>query len=364
MQTQAPQFLCLFADCKVVQGYGRSVILDLTRARYDYIPNHLAELLTQFHRQPLRSVFDFYGEENADTIDSYLDFLQTNEYIFLAEESELDLYPPMSDEWAEPAQVISATVHLQALDFPSAAALLSELENAGCRALFIHSQAPATTAQLSRIAQLLQSSSFEAELVLPYSDSLNDAALTNYQQHTKIRQLTLFNAPATETHGNVQLQTGGFAFTRKAHIVNPGHRFYTESLHYNAYLNRKLFVDAEGRVSPHHSSTEVFGHLDEGLAELLQKPQWNQLFTASKQKTDICRQCEYRNHCFDARLPQQRSANEWFHTTDCGYNPYINKWEGEEGYCSPSASGIESSAEAFHMDEAVLNTLNEALWAD
>ena len=39
--------LHLFTDCRVVKGYGRAIIIDLTRRNYHYIPNDLADILTE-----------------------------------------------------------------------------------------------------------------------------------------------------------------------------------------------------------------------------------------------------------------------------------------------------------------------------
>ena len=83
-----------------------------------------------------------------------------------------------------------------------------------------------------------------------------------------------------------------------------------------------------------------------------------------KDETDVCKDCEFRHMCVDNRLPYERSPNEWYHKIECNYNPYIAKWEGEEGYRTLAECGVISNEEGFSIDHEKIAEINEELWGE
>jgi radical SAM protein with 4Fe4S-binding SPASM domain len=48
-----------------------------------------------------------------------------------------------------------------------------------------------------------------------------------------------------------------------------------------------------------------------------------------KDKTKVCKDCEFRYMCIDKRKPKKsKSGNLWEFDTDCEYNPYSAEWKG------------------------------------
>ena len=66
--------------------------------------------------------------------------------------------------------------------------------------------------------------------------------------------------------------------------------------------------------------------------------------------------------CVDNRLPYKRKENEWFHKIECKYNPYIAKWEGEEGYQTLEECGVLSNEKGFSIDHEKIAKINAVLW--
>lgn len=141
--------------------------------------------------------------------------------------------------------------------------------------------------------------------------------------------------------------------------------FYLESLQGNPYYLKKIIVDMKGNVYEDLVSNRVSGTVAtlfpaDSEFEFIQ-PEFTRIL---KSEIDICKNCEFQNICPDNRIPQRKQDGTWYHTSECRYNPYIGKWEGEEGYQDLKKSGVVSTATEFTIDEEILACAIEAAWSD
>ena len=72
----------LFAHCIPVYGANRSIICDLQRKSFEFIPNILFEIITKHEGKTINQIEDLYGIENSDSIREYFNFLIEKEFIF------------------------------------------------------------------------------------------------------------------------------------------------------------------------------------------------------------------------------------------------------------------------------------------
>lgn len=79
---------------------------------------------------------------------------------------------------------------------------------------------------------------------------------------------------------------------------------------------------------------------------------------------DVCKDCEFRYMCVDAAIPNKRKDNSWYRSSECNYNPYISKWNNEEGYKTLSECGIIVGETGFSIDKEKLNTIINELWEE
>jgi radical SAM protein with 4Fe4S-binding SPASM domain len=70
------------------------------------------------------------------------------------------------------------------------------------------------------------------------------------------------------------------------------------------------------------------------LKQLSTDKEFTKLWNIKKDDTKVCKDCEYRYMCVDDRIPIKISETEYKYSTECGYNPYIAKWQDEEGWIS------------------------------
>src|SRR5262245_29051527 len=78
----------LFACCRPVRGARRSVICDLQRGTFVFIPNGLYDILTEHQTQTVDAIKALYEHRYDDVIDEYFAFLIEHEYGFWCDEPE------------------------------------------------------------------------------------------------------------------------------------------------------------------------------------------------------------------------------------------------------------------------------------
>lgn len=73
--------LKIVSNCIPVKGASRSIMYDLMRRSYFFIPNALSQVLAESENLSLDEIIEFYGQENKEIIIEYLDFLKDKDSI-------------------------------------------------------------------------------------------------------------------------------------------------------------------------------------------------------------------------------------------------------------------------------------------
>ncbi|MDD5638877.1 MAG: SPASM domain-containing protein [Candidatus Pacebacteria bacterium] len=99
---------------------------------------------------------------------------------------------------------------------------------------------------------------------------------------------------------------------QKAHY---GHNCFSE----------KICVTASGDILPCIMERNiVLGNiLEKSLEEIIYSEESKELRNITKDKIEVCRDCEYRYCCFDCRI---KAKNFYDKPSDCLYDPYTGKW--------------------------------------
>jgi len=133
-------------------------------------------------------------------------------------------------------------------------------------------------------------------------------------------------------------------------------KLYSESLNHNSYFNKKIFIDESGNIKNSLSSSDIYGNINDMIdtnhfINVINNDSFQKYWNITKNKCDICKDCEFRHMCIDRRIPIQRNSNEWFYSTECNYNPYISLWKGENGYKNVEECGVISNKNNFILNE-------------
>jgi hypothetical protein len=144
----------------------------------------------------------------------------------------------------------------------------------------------------------------------------------------------------------------------------PDLEVFKESLVYNVFYNGKLLTDFEGNLYDSICFDRVYYNIlqrNSGDMSLLENKKYAQV---CKDQVDVCRVCEYRYMCIDSELPVQRASGSWFRQTECQYNPYIAKWDEEEGFLPLAECGITCNNDGFFIDQNRLNHVQQHLYPE
>nr|WP_321354511.1 grasp-with-spasm system SPASM domain peptide maturase [uncultured Draconibacterium sp.] len=323
----------LYASCIPVKGAMRSVIYDLERNRFDLIPNILYHLLKEKNKEKKAEILNKIPE---DVQDEYFEFLNGKDYLLSERCAEDSCLTPLDLSWDYPAKITNAVLFLNDISDYLSKDLLDQFEDNGCchYQIIIKSQmSPENVTQLLSLfkARLTK----KIELFLPYNQGIEQLANAGFfAQYPYCQTLVMYNSPYNKT------TKGSFyylIFTEGKLYDSPGNyslffptaTHFAEAQSHNTYFNRKVIIDEKGGyvLGVHESSR--YGNVKElGLDELVSSADYTQYWKVNKDKTEVCKDCEFRYMCIDSRIPLKNTATGLFYfNSECSYSPYTCKWD-------------------------------------
>ncbi len=352
-----------FADCFLVKGYVQNLIYDISRKDAFAIDCNTYSVLSR----------DLISENlllslPKNTVEELLE----KEVIFPCKVSDAKLFPSIKTDWFSPFQIQSCIVDIDkhsSFDFFQVINQLSEL---GCRTLQFRFSSCVSESKVLDILSLLSGSNIlSLDLIVKYG-TVNVEDLTfNFRTLTTI---TLYGAEKsffTNINGCVVfITTENYYGTEQCGVVEAGYfvcnrELYFESLNCNSCLNRKGSIDAHGNIKNCPSFTQSFGNIkNTTLKQAFEHPDFKKLWSITKDQIDVCKDCEFRHMCTDCRVYIKDNENIYSQPSKCNYNPYIAKWQGEEGYVPVEECGIYSREAGFVVNHERVAELNAQIWGE
>lgn len=330
----------LFANCKLVRGYSRSVICDLQRNEIYPIPNSLFTILEYAGTKTIEDIIEIYGDESIDTIKEYFNFLTSKELIFFNNNPEF--FPPLNDLWDEPFKITNCIVDLNKVNSNQLIEICKCIGDLPIKALQIRILKNATLNELISLLNTVKPLGLNSiELLIKYNeDYSNDDLINLCQKFRDIFTITIYDSPNTSflstkknAFGQVYFVKDKVYSEKNCGIIKPDFftinmKTYTESLNYNTCLNRKISIDKKGNIKNCPSMQESFGNIkDTTLAEAIEKPGFKKYWDINKDKIHVCKDCEFRYICTDCRAYIEDPKDILSKPLKCGYNPYNGEWE-------------------------------------
>lgn len=344
----------LFPCCVPVKGYTRSLIYDLQRSKYFICDQEKIKYLIDDKFVPI---------DKNDS--SFINFLIENELVFKIQNDELDLFPDIEFKYDSPNTVISALVHSNYLDLTYLNNLF-KLASIGVRYITLI------------INEISRNEIFEIFKKIEESDFINfqffiEKDILNEKEYRKISE----NLTYCKTISFIQINSDNNLILEKiifkkfnlydTQSFRLNIELFSENLLYNSYFNKKIFVKYDEIVN-NLNSIKKWGNINslnsDEILTIICSEEYQYLWNISKDIIDVCKDCELRYMCVDNRLPYERNENEWYHKIECNYNPYIAKWEDEEGYRTLAECGVISNENGFSIDHEKIEEINKELWEE
>jgi hypothetical protein len=101
-------YFVLHSNCVPVKGASRSLICDLQREKYFYIPNDLFEILKTVSSIKINKIYSSFTPEDRLIVDEYFSYLLDNDLGFI--DNEPLRFPEMSNEWDSPSKITNSII--------------------------------------------------------------------------------------------------------------------------------------------------------------------------------------------------------------------------------------------------------------
>jgi SPASM domain peptide maturase of grasp-with-spasm system len=328
----------LFACCLPVRGARRSVLCDVQRQSFQFIPNGLYEILTEHAGETVAEIKAAYDHEYDEEIDEYFGFLLQHEFGFWCDDPER--FPPIDLTWEAPERITNAILDVDARSEHDYARILGELDDLGCKALAVRCFHGPSLAELRTILEAARYGRLRSiDLLVGFHPELTAEALARLaREHQRISSVVVHSAP--ERHRPPPSSTGvTFEYRTEAVSspsccgqVHPGYfvvnlETFAEAQRHNTCLNRKISVDARGEVRNCPSLPRSFGNAREvSLHAALAHRDFAALWSINKDQIEVCKDCEFRYLCTDCRAYIRDGRDLYSKPSKCVYDPYTAVW--------------------------------------
>lgn len=333
-----PPVFQLFACCIPVQGARRSVICDVQRQSFQFIPNGLYEILTGHAGRTVAEIKAAYDHEYDEEIDEYFDFLLRHEFGFWCDDPER--FPPLDLTWEAPERITNAILDVDAGSEHDYAKILGELDDLRCKALEVRCFHGPSLDELRTLLEPTRRGRLRSiDLLVGFHPELTPEALAALAvEHPRISSVIVHSAPErlrpppSRTGVTFEHRTEVIDSPRCCGRVHPGYfvvnlETFAEAQRHNTCLNRKISVDARGEIRNCPSMARSFGNTREtSLHAALAHRDFASLWEINKDRIAVCKDCEFRYICTDCRAYLQDGRDLYSKPSKCTYDPYTAEW--------------------------------------
>jgi SPASM domain peptide maturase of grasp-with-spasm system len=331
-------FFRLYACCIPVRGARRSIICDLQRNTYVFIPNILFEILTEQAGRPVDEIRASYGPDGARVIDSYFAFLEEKDLGFWWDDPAR--FPPLDLTWARPERITNAIIDVDERSRHPYERIFAELDELGCKTLQLRFYCASPSAELGRVLDFTRRGRLRTieVLVRHGPDLTHEVIVALCREHARLRSVVVHGAPRgaftalPELGVSITYTTALIDSPSCCGEVHPAYfvanlPVFSEAQRYNTCLNRKISIDAAGEIRNCPSLPVSYGNIrDTSLHSALMHRDFRELWEINKDRIDTCRVCEFRYICTDCRAFISDPSDRFSKPSKCTYDPYTASW--------------------------------------
>ncbi len=336
----AKEVCILYANCIPVKGAFKSIICDLQRQNYIYIPNDLYNIITTHRGKRIQEVKDFYENKYDDIIDNYFQILLKNEFAFLTDTP--DLFPKMNMEWKEPFEITNAIIDISNTSTYDIKSVFKQLSQLSCKFVQIRFYRESSCKEIISILKYLdkiKSNSIGIDFLILHHNSFKEKDfIALFKTFKRLNSILVYASPLgkkilTMGHSRYYIHTGANIDSEKhCGVINKSLfsiniKTYTEALHFNSCLHGKIAVDSNGEIKNCPSMPTTFGNIANTLLrDALLDKYFKKYWHLNKDKIEVCKDCEFRYICTDCRAYTEDPQNDKSKPLKCGYDPYKGEW--------------------------------------
>ncbi|WP_340077268.1 grasp-with-spasm system SPASM domain peptide maturase [Leptobacterium sp. I13] len=327
------KYIRFYDSCIPVKGVQRGVIYDLQRDNLYFIPNSVIEMLTGNVNNKISSIYREYSSQES-LIDKYLNYLFENELIFFTETP--DSFPEISTNYIKPFFIDILFLEIDTFSLIKRE-VLENIDSIGAIQIVLLTHRKIDTKIMKSILEIIKNSKIQIiSLVTKYDEKVVAESIQLQSVFPRLREMTFYEALENEPPNEsikYSLEDINQLMTKRISkmtdfILNLGG--YLESLNYNLFYNRKVYIDDKGNIKHYFGEAKTYGNIEQdSIIDIITTDEYKELWKITKNQIDECKQCEFRYICPDNRTPIKKSGekNSYFHETNCNYNPRTATWK-------------------------------------
>lgn len=337
------KYFNLFSNILITKGAGRILISDLQRNLSDLYPLELYDIIEELKNNSIEDILSQYDNESKEILQKYLDILVEKEYGFITDNDWDKSFPPISYEYQDPSLISDLFIELS--EISTLEKLKLSVENLGVKYLVIYSKKDFTIEDFIQIDQTFDGSVLSGiEIFSPYHNIIDKDFIHKLNKETfRIFNLVFYNCkmPPFKIKDEFRFivnfikQDITISSCGKVDLkyFNTNLPKVLEAVNHNSCLHKKIGIDIDGNIKNCPLMPESFGNihhsiLEEALAQNNFKKYWN----LTKDKIEVCKDCEFRYVCTDCRAYTDRTHKnkeglDISKPLKCGYDPYTGTWE-------------------------------------
>jgi SPASM domain peptide maturase of grasp-with-spasm system len=341
MIEEEQKYFNLFACCIPVKGVNRSVICDLQRDKFDFIPNALYELLLHFANKgkSIAKIKHFFENKNDAIIDEYFTFLEQKEYGFFSDKF-LNLPKIEIDNYNKPKEITNAIIDFDENSFHNDNKvfqnIVNQLSDLHCEAVELRFYSFISFDDLIEKLECFENSTVrDIEVLMEYCKFFGlKKTLAIRLQFPRLRKITFYHSIKRKIleHEELTIIHTMDIIDSEQHcgVVSPWYfvsktETFCEAKNFNSCLNRKISVDKKGNIKNCPSMQKSYGTIPETtLKSVLDNSDFKEIWKIKKDDIDVCRFCEFRYLCSDCRAYIADEKNPFSKPLKCKYHPYEN----------------------------------------
>lgn len=352
--------------CIPVKGHNRTIIYDLLRRDYFFVSNeHHAILDTD-------DFIAFHKIDDEEARNELINFLLWEEIIFeVTDRSQKKRFIALNRNFEPANRITHVVIHA---DIPLSFFDLIDEEYILNLSIITKKEVDAPLIRLLQKINALEIDS--VYLYVEDQDSFNlEPSLRMLSNQNLVFSVNIFNAKnfTKKTELYEQIFVNFFEDSLSGYQTNLTEdklginieRFF-EAYNFHSYYHGKVYIDQNGHIKNGLNNLESFGHVStcnkENFINIISSGAFAELGNINKNDTLVCKDCEFRYMCVDNRVPI-KGSHQWYHSTECNYNPYLSKWNNEKGYLSLIACGVFLSAAGCSIEEKKLNEKFNSAWS-
>ncbi|REC77619.1 grasp-with-spasm system SPASM domain peptide maturase [Chryseobacterium elymi] len=337
------KYFNLFSNILVTKGAGRILISDLQRNVSELYPLELYDLIEELKNHCIENIIDDYDEESQVIINEYLNILLQNEYGFITEDNWDENFPALSYEYDEPS--ILTEIFIEFSEISVLKKIKQSVENLRIKHLVLYSTKRFTAEDIIEIDQIFATSVLSGiEIFSPFHEDVNKLFVNTLHKNTeRLYNIVFYSCEKRPFRIQDEFRFNLYFAEEEVKISSCGKvdlKYFntniskvTEAVNHNSCLHKKIGIDIDGNIKNCPLMAESFGNINNiSLEDALIKPGFKKYWNLTKDKVEICKDCEFRYVCTDCRAYTERNQtnNEGLDTSKplkCGYDPYTGKWE-------------------------------------